>query len=98
MNEETKAVRSEELLGPGSDAALSPLILREDLHTAWKYAVRAVNSCENANLTDTRQAVCDIIVKLSQQLEFVETQLQSERVLARREERERRENYDQESP
>lgn len=73
------------------------LLLREDLHAAWKYATRAVNCCESASLPDTRAAMAEIVVKLSQQLEFVETELQAERITARREDRERRENYDQES-
>ena len=97
MNEEEKIRRSDDLLGGGPDAALSPIMLQDDLHTAWKYATRAVNCCENARLPDTRQAVADIVVKLSQQLEFIETQLQSERIIARREQRQHRENYDQES-
>ncbi len=73
------------------------LLLREDLYAAWKYATRAVNCCESASLPDTRSAMAEIVVKISQQLEFVDTELQSQRITMRREERARRENYDQES-
>lgn len=45
-------------------------ILISDLHNAWKYAVRALNAAENAELEDTRQAMLEIVGKISQQLEF----------------------------
>lgn len=59
------------------------LLLQNELHTAWKYATRAVNVCESIGLPDTRIAIADIVVQISQQLEFVETQLQSERISCR---------------
>lgn len=64
------------------------LLLAEDIRTSWKYATRAVNWCESASLPDTRQAMAEIVVKISQQLEFLETQLQAERISERREARE----------
>lgn len=45
-------------------------ILISDLSNAWKYAVRALNAAENAELEDTRQAMLEIVGRLSQQLEF----------------------------
>lgn len=45
-------------------------ILPSDLRNAWKYAVRAMNAAENAELLDTYQAMLEIVGKLSQQLEY----------------------------
>ena len=44
-----------------------------DLKLSWKYAVRALNSAENEGALDTAQALAEIVVKISQQLEFCET-------------------------
>lgn len=71
-----------------TDNRVGSLLLMEDLHAAWKYATRAVNACESIGLPDTRSAIADIVVRLSQQLEFVETQSQSERIEMRRAARE----------
>lgn len=72
----------------GSENRGASLLLQNELHTAWKYATRAVNVCESIGLPDTQSAVADIVVRISQQLEFVETQLQSEQIAARRASRE----------
>lgn len=72
----------------GNDNRGASLLLQNELHTAWKYAVRAVNVCESIGLPDTQSAIADIVVRISQQLEFVETQLQSERIAAKRASRE----------
>lgn len=70
-----------------SDQSASEL-LRQEMHTAWKYATRAVNVCESIGLTDTRTtAMVEIVVKISQQLEFIETELQAARIAERRESR-----------
>jgi hypothetical protein len=46
-------------------------ILLDDVRRAWKYAVRAVNYCENAGRKDHRFS--EILVMLSQELEFLES-------------------------
>lgn len=45
-------------------------ILTSDLRNAWSYAVRALNCCENEDMKDSRQAMLEIVGRLSQQLEF----------------------------
>jgi hypothetical protein len=48
-------------------------ILMNDLRLSWKHAVRCCNYCENAGLKDSYAAIAEIVVKLSQQLEYTET-------------------------
>ena len=45
-------------------------VLVDDLQLAWKHVVRAYNCCENAGWSDTQEAMADIVVSLSQQLEY----------------------------
>lgn len=50
-----------------------PRLAIDDLRASWRNAVRSYNTCENAGLSDTCTALAEIIVKLSQQLDFAET-------------------------
>ena len=45
----------------------------DDLHEAWRHSVRAFNLCENSGQKDSATALAEIVVKLSQQLEFADT-------------------------
>lgn len=70
-----------------SEHIAGSILLQHELHAAWKYATRALNVCESIGLPDTRSAVADIIIRLSQQLEFIESEVQSVRIEIRRDER-----------
>ena len=45
----------------------------EELKMSWKYAVRAYNIAQNSQLKDTASMIKNIIIKLSQELEFCES-------------------------
>lgn len=47
--------------------------VRNDLKQAWKYLVRAYNSAENEGDPEIATEIADMIVKVSQQLEFCES-------------------------
>lgn len=68
------AVKNERPEQPMSEPLVKDSVLITDLQQAWKHAVRAVNYCENADMNDTATAVREIVVKLSQQLEFHQAQ------------------------
>lgn len=50
----------------------------QDLKSAWRHAVRAMNGAENAGLTDTATDLQSQVAKLSATLEFCETMAQME--------------------
>ena len=45
-------------------------ILFCDLRMAWRHAVRAFNYCENEGMDDTVTAIGEVVVRLSQLMEF----------------------------
>lgn len=55
---------------PENSLIMHDEILLDDLRKAWRHAVRAYNFCENQELSDTQKAVGEIVLRLSQQLEF----------------------------
>ena len=73
---------------------VASVLLEQELHTAWKYATRALNVAESISLPDTRNAIAEIVIQLSKNLEFIESELQTERIQMRRDERERKETED----
>ena len=54
------------------ETSYNPILL-EDLQLAWSHAVRAFNCAQNARLTDTASALGEIVIGLSQQLEYQQT-------------------------
>lgn len=66
---------SDSIVADAGSPSVMPELAVSDLREAWRSAVRCYNTCENSGLSDTCTALAEIIVKLSQQLDYTETTL-----------------------
>jgi hypothetical protein len=49
------------------------VLLKKDIDLAWKHAIRAYNNCENFGFTDSQSGLKNIVVKLSQEKEYIDS-------------------------
>jgi hypothetical protein len=50
-----------------------PKMAVDEMREAWRHAVRCYSVCDNAELHHSRQALAEVVAKISQQLEYFET-------------------------